>query len=238
MKNSDLITLAQSGNLEAKNKLVENNTRLVWSVVGKIKYSGYDKEDLFQVGCIGLIKSIDKFDKSFNVKFSTYAFTYILGEIKKFIRDDGIIKVSRRIKEINYKIIREKDNFINQMGREPTIGELSSILEISKVELASIINAGMSTKVKSLGEEIYSKDGSSIKLLDKLKSKDDIEKVIENRVLLKEALEKLDDIEKKIIMLRYFRQKKQREISKMMGITQVKVCRIEKKALNKMKLCY
>ena len=228
----ELIKLAQEGNNEAKEKLVKDNYGLIWSIVRKFKYRGCDMEDLFQIGAIGLLKCIDKFDVSFKVKFSTYAVPMILGEIKRFLRDDGIIKVSRPIKEISIKLKYEVEDFIKKNCREPQISELVDITGFSADDI--IMALEVSKDVESIYSTIYQSDGNTVYLIDKLSEKNDNDKFIDI-IALKEILCKLDTKERQIIFMRYFQDKTQTEISNKIGISQVQVSRIEKKVIENIK---
>ncbi|CEN80319.1 RNA polymerase sporulation sigma factor SigF [Paraclostridium sordellii] len=229
-----LIHLVQNGDEKAKEILIESNLGLVRSVVSKFLNIGYERDDLFQLGSIGLIKAIYKFDPKFNVKFSTYAVPMILGEIKRYLRDDGMIKVSRSLKQIAIKAKMQTEILTKKLGREPTIEELSKEVGVDKEDLVMALESNFS--VEYLHGVIHEEEGSPICLIDKisLKGENEEEKVIDN-LLLKEVLGKLDKRERQIIMLRYFEDKTQSEIGEMLNISQVQVSRIEKKVLSKLK---
>ncbi len=229
-----LIRKAQNGDNEAKDKLIENNLGLVRSVVNKFLNIGYERDDLFQLGSIGLMKSIYKFDESFNVKFSTYAVPMILGEIKRYLRDDGMIKVSRSLKQTGAKVKMERESLSKKLGRDPTIEEISQSLGISKEDIVMALESN--SCVEYLYGVIHEEEGNPICLIDKIsetKGMDD-NKIVDN-ILLKETLNKLEKRERQIIMLRYFEDRTQNEIGKILGISQVQVSRIEKKVLSKIK---
>jgi RNA polymerase sporulation-specific sigma factor len=230
----ELISKAQMGDEYSKNKLIEYNLGLVRSVVSKFMNIGYDRDDLFQLGSIGLIKSIYKFDPQFNVKFSTYAVPMILGEIKRYLRDDGMIKVSRSLKQIAVKAKIEGESLSKKLGREPTIDEISKAIDVDKEDLLMALESNSS--VEYLHGVIHEEEGSPIRLIDKisLSGECEEEKVVDN-LLVKEMLGKLDKRERQIIMLRYFEDKTQSEIGEMLNISQVQVSRIEKKVLSKLK---
>ncbi|AUN15575.1 RNA polymerase sigma-F factor [[Clostridium] sordellii] len=230
----NLIHLVQNGDEKAKEILIESNLGLVRSVVSKFLNIGYERDDLFQLGSIGLIKAIYKFDPKFNVKFSTYAVPMILGEIKRYLRDDGMIKVSRSLKQIAIKAKMQTEILTKKLGREPTIEELSKEVGVDKEDLVMALESNFS--VEYLHGVIHEEEGSPICLIDKisLKGENEEEKVIDN-LLLKEVLGKLDKRERQIIMLRYFEDKTQSEIGEMLNISQVQVSRIEKKVLSKLK---
>jgi len=212
--------------------LITENSNLIWSIVSRFKDRGYDIEDLYQIGCIGFIKSIKRFDSNYDVKLSTYAVPYILGEIKRFIRDDGPVKVSRSIKELSYKIKIVQSEFVNKKGREAKIEELSKVLKVGKDEILIAIDS--SNSIESIDRNIS--DSDDLTIMDKLKSNIDEEKEIINRITVKDLINGLDEKSKKIIMLRYFRGRTQSQVANLMGISQVQVSRMEKRILNRMKL--
>lgn len=235
-----MIKLAHNGDKEARDLLVNENVGLIWSIVKRFSGRGYEMEDLFQIGCIGILKAIDKFDITFNVQFSTYAVPMITGEIKRFLRDDGIIKVSRSLKENNYKISKAVGELSIKLNREPTIEEIAEKLEMSSEEIIMTMEANI--EVESIHKTIYQNDGNEIYLVDKI-SKDGISTNIENintsedtekdnlinHMVLKEIIEKLDPREKELIILRYYKDKTQVEVAKVLGISQVQVSRMEKR---------
>jgi len=225
-----LIKQSQEGDQEARNLIVEKNMRLVWSVVQRFLNRGYDPDDLFQIGCIGLLKSVDKFDLSYDVKFSTYAVPMIIGEIQRFIRDDGTIKVSRSLKETGNKIRRAKDELTKELGRAPTIHELEKYLEIPTEEILLAQEAIMTPT--SIHETVYENDGDPITLLDQIS--DDNDKWFD-KIALREAIEGLEEREKLIVYLRYFKDQTQSEVASRLGISQVQVSRLEKKILKQIK---
>lgn len=225
-----LIMMAKNGDKLAQGALVENNIGLVWSIVRRFQNRGHETDDLFQIGCIGLIKAINKFDIAFEVKFSTYAVPMIIGEIKRFLRDDGIIKVSRSLKEVSNKARITKEVMSKELGREPTISEMAERLDISSEELVMAIEAGYSPE--SLFNPVGEGDNSSLMLIDKLNDDcNDDETDIIDKIALKQVLDTLKPREKQIIILRYFKEKTQVQIAKLLGISQVQVSRIEKKIL-------
>lgn len=230
----ELIKRVQEGDEEAKELLISSNLGLVRSVVGKFANIGYERDDLFQLGSIGLIKAIYKFDTSYNVKFSTYAVPMILGEIKRYLRDDGMVKVSRSLKQLAVKIRVQSEILSKKLGRDPTIEEIAEALNVEKEDVVMAIESNSS--VEYLQNVIHEDEGSPICLIDKisLKGEEQEEKVVDN-ILLKEVLGKLEKRERQIIMLRYFEDKTQSEIGKMLDISQVQVSRIEKKVLHKLK---
>ena len=231
----DLIDKVQrTGDEQAKEILIENNLGLVRSVVSKFLNIGYDRDDLFQLGSIGLIKARYKFDPRFNVKFSTYAVPMILGEIKRYLRDDGMVKVSRSLKQLAIKVKMQGEMLSKKLGRDPTIEELAEAIGVEKEDVVMAIESNFS--VEYLQGVIHEEEGSPICLIDKISQKGEAEedKVVDN-ILLKEVLGKLDKRERQIIMLRYFEDKTQSEIGELLNISQVQVSRIEKKVLHKLK---
>lgn len=224
------IQLSQEGDEEARALLVEKNIRLVWSVVQRFLNRGYDQEDLFQIGSIGLLKSIDKFDLSYDVKFSTYAVPMIIGEIQRFIRDDGTVKVSRSLKELGIKIRRVTDQLSKELSRAPTIQEIALHMDITPEE---IIHAQEATKKpQSIHETVYENDGDPITLLDQIA---DVNNNWFDKLTLKQVINELDERERLIVYLRYYKDKTQTEVADRLAISQVQVSRIEKKILKKIK---
>ena len=229
-----LIEMAKSGDKEAQALLVENNMALVWSIVRRFQNRGYESEDLFQIGCIGLIKAINKFNSSYEVKFSTYAVPMIIGEIKRFIRDDGMIKVSRSLKETSNKARIIKEIMSKELGREPSVNEMALRLNIAPEELVMAIEAGVSPE--SLYNSIGEGDNSPLQLIDRIEGESgDKESDIIDKIALQQILETLKPRERQIIVLRYFKEKTQNQIANMLGISQVQVSRIEKKVLREIR---
>lgn len=223
----ELIKRSQSGEQEARDTIVQKNMRLVWSVVQRFMNRGYEPDDLFQIGCIGLLKSVDKFDLSYDVKFSTYAVPMIIGEIQRFIRDDGSVKVSRSLKEVANKIRKAKDELSKRYGRVPTINEIAEFLEITAEEVVLAQEAARAPS--SIHETVYENDGDPITLLDQIA--DHSEHRWFDKIALKEAIEELDEREKLIVYLRYYKDQTQTEVAQRLGISQVQVSRLEKKIL-------
>ncbi len=228
-----LITLAHEGDKEAREQVIKENIGLVWCVVKRFTGRGTEMEDLFQIGSIGLLKAIDKFDFTYQVKFSTYAVPMIAGEIKRFLRDDGMIKVSRTLKEIAYKAYLKREEYVKNGREEPTIEELARVLEIEKEELVLAMEANID--VESLHKPIYQNDGDEILLIDKLEKGEAQEERIVNNLLLKDLIDTLEESEKQIIKLRYFVNMTQSEVGKKLGISQVQVSRLEKKILKNLR---
>lgn len=228
-----LIKKSHDGDKEAREQLVEENVGLIWCVVKRFYGRGTDTEDLFQIGSIGLIKAIDKFDLSYDVKFSTYAVPMISGEIKRFLRDDGMIKVSRSLKELSYKIFQAREALTIRLGREPSLEELAEELNIEKEEIVQAMEAG--GEVESLYKPIHQQEGSEICLVDKLEEKERKEEKVLNHMLLAQLLESLDKEERQLIYLRYFADETQSQVGKKMGISQVQVSRMEKRIIENLR---
>jgi RNA polymerase sporulation-specific sigma factor len=231
--NVELIQLARVGNKHALDKLIEMNLPLVSSISKKFLNRGYEYEDIFQIGSIGLVKAVNNFDPKFNVKFSTYAVPMIIGEIKRFLRDDGIIKVSRNVKNVARKLHYDKEALTKKLDRAPTVEELSSYSGVSKEDI--ILATESVYGMQYLYDTIHQDDGSPVLLIDKLSEDGEDDKEIIDKIALKEALKNLDLKSRQIIMLRYFKDKTQIQVAKMLGISQVQVSRIEKKVLKQMK---
>ncbi len=227
----EYIKRSQQGDKLARDILVEKNVRLVWSVVQRFINRGYDPDDLFQIGSIGLIKSIDKFDLSYDVRFSTYAVPMIIGEIQRFIRDDGSVKVSRSLKETGNKIRRKKDELTKKFGRSPTVKELAEAMELSPEEIVHAQEAAKSPH--SIHETVFENDGDPITLLDQIADQDTR---WFDRISLQEAIRCLNERERLIVYLRYYKDQTQSEVADRLGISQVQVSRLEKKILHDMKV--
>ena len=225
-----LIQRAQQGDEKAKEQLLQENSGLIWSVVRRF-YGRGEQEDLYQLGAIGLLKCIEKFDFNYDVKFSTYAVPMIMGEIRRFLRDDGTIKVSRSLKELAYRAKQLEENILKAENREPSVTELANKLSVEKEDLIFALES-----VKD-EESLYAakrKEDGSMQLIDQLADHSENEKMLE-RISLKEALTHLDAKERQIIIMRYFQDKTQTDVAKCIGISQVQVSRIEKRVLQQMK---
>ncbi len=230
---TDLLLKAKEGNGEAREKLTNCNLRLVFNLVQRFANRGYELEDLFQIGTIGLIKAIDKFDMSYNVKFSTYAVPMIIGEIRRFLRDDNPVKVSRSLKENAYRINKGRECLTRELGREPTLQEIAAEVAIPMEEIiASLEAVQMPT---SIHETLYQDDGDSIYIIDQLSSEKEDNAWFE-KIAIKEALSKLSEKEREILVMRFFYDKTQMEVANIVGLSQVQVSRIERQALKKFKI--
>lgn len=227
-----LINRAHQGDKLARDKILIENTGLIWSIVRRFLNRGHEGEDLFQIGCIGMLKAIDRFDTEFDVAFSTYAVPMIAGEIRRFIRDDGIVKISRKIKEKQMKIMHQREIYINEKKQEPTIEELEKVCDLTKEEIVMAMDA--SRNVESIDKEMYSKD-SAYTLMDLAEDDTNIEETVLNKIMVQQLMDMLESKERKIINLRYFKNKTQSQVAKEMGMTQVQVSRLEKKILNSMR---
>lgn len=232
----DLLLRAKNGDKEAEELLVQENLGLVGSVVRRFENRGYEREDLFQIGAIGLIKAIEKFDFSYEVRFSTYAVPLVTGEIRRFLRDDGMMKVSRSIKESGWRVKRSREKLEQELGRSVTIQELADDTGLPEEEIALAIDA--SQEVASIYQTIYQSDGSELYLVDKVADDEPEEERLLNRLTVQQLLEMLEPREQQLIRLRYFEGKTQCSVADQMGMSQVQVSRMEKKILNQMRMMY
>lgn len=229
----NLLSRARQGDKEAREKLVNCNLKLVFNLVQRFENRGHDLEDLFQIGTIGLIKAIDKFDPSYNVKFSTYAVPMIVGEIRRFLRDDNPVKVSRSLKEIAFKVHRTREELAKEIGRTPSIGEVAERLKIPQED---IINALEAVQIpSSIHEAFYQDEGDPIYVMDQLKSEKGEESLWFERIALKEILKELPEKHRQVILMRFFEDKTQTQVAETIGLSQVQVSRIEKQALRKIR---
>ena len=232
----ELFIKIKQGDEEARNEFIRGNLRLVLSVIQRFYGRGENPDDLFQIGCIGLIKSIDNFDLSQGVQFSTYAVPMIIGEIRRYLRDNNSIRVSRSVRDLAYKTIQFKEKYNKEKGKEPTIEEIAKELSVEKEEIAFALDA-IQTPV-SLQEPIYNDGAESIYIMDQVKdSKNNDENWAENMTIEK-ALKRLNEKEKKIIIKRYFDGRTQMEVADEIGISQAQVSRLEKNALENIKRYY
>jgi len=231
--NTELIKMAKEGSKEAMTKLIEMNLALVSSISKKFLNRGYEYEDIFQIGCMGLVKAINNFDSNYNVKFSTYAVPMIIGEIKRFLRDDGMIKVSRNTKNLARKLHYDREELTKRLHREPTVEELAEFTGVDKEEIIFAIESA--NNLQYLYDTIHQDDGSPVLLIDKLSESAEEDKDLIDKLALKEALSNLDAKARQIILLRYFKDKTQTQVANLLGISQVQVSRIEKKVLKLMR---
>ena len=228
-----LITKSQQGDKKARDTVFEENTGLIYSVAKRFVGRGVEMEDLIQIGSIGLLKAVDHFNASFEVKFSTYAVPMIAGEIKRYLRDDGILKVSRSLKGNCVRIYSAREKLEKELGREPVMEEIAQSAQLSVDEVVMSLESG--AEVESLHKIIYQGDGNDISLMDRLQEKENGQDAALNRIFLDEILKKLDARERQLIYMRYFKDMTQTEIAVEMGISQVQVSRMEKRILKQLK---
>ena len=228
-----LIARAHQGDKEARDTIFEENIGLIWSIVKRFQNRGVELEDLFQIGSIGLLKAVDKFDLSYDVKFSTYAVPMISGEIKRFLRDDGMIKVSRSLKEVCYKAYLAREKLEKELGRDPQIAEMAGEIGIPQEELMMALDSNV--EIESLQKTIYQGEGNDIRLIDKLEERKNRQEESLNRILLEEILGQLTVSERRLIYMRYFQERTQTEIARELGVSQVQVSRMEKKILKRLR---
>ena len=229
----ELIERAHGGGEKARETLVLENMGLIGSIVRRFAGRGYEQEDLFQIGSIGLIKAVDKFDTAFDVKFSTYAVPMITGEIKRFLRDDGMIKVSRTLKENSVKMARMIEEYRKEHLCEPTVEQIAQQTGIPPEEVVMSFEAA--ADVESIYRTVYQGDGSEVMLMDKLEDKADIGETASSKVALAQLMETLSQREKELIRMRYYDDYTQMQVAKEFGISQVQVSRMEKKILSGMR---
>ena len=234
METLEQIKQARAGDKLAREQVIKDNMALVYSIVKRFVGRGYDLEDLAQIGAIGLIKAVDNFNLEYDVKFSTYAVPMITGEIKRFLRDDGMVKVSRSLKENGFRIRREAERLSAELGREATLEELSAATELKKEEIVMALEAG--NEVESLHKTVFQKEGSEISLLERIPSLKNESEGVVNRLLLQQLLFELEPEERKLIELRYFEEKTQTQVAETLGMSQVQVSRLEKKILKGMRV--
>jgi RNA polymerase sporulation-specific sigma factor len=227
-----LLEKAQNGDERAKEILILNNSPLVKSIVRRYKNKGVEYDDLYQLGCVGFVKAINNFDTSFNVKFSTYAVPMIAGEIKRFLRDDGSVKVSRSIKAQYYNMQKYIDEYRSKTGEPPTVKQLSETFNIEEPEVMFVLES--SRMPVSIYESLDKESSSGQTILDKLVNYDEMSNLVD-KMVLRDALKNLEDKDKKLIMLRYFRDKTQTEVAQILNVSQVQVSRLENKILTKIK---
>lgn len=231
-----LIGRAHQGDKEARDTLFEENTGLIYSVARRFLGRGVEMEDLFQIGSIGLLKAVDKFDPAFEVKFSTYVIPMILGELKRFFRDDGMIKVSRSIKENQHRVYLAREKIEKELGREPSLKEIAEMLEMPPEEVAMTMDSA--AEVESLYRTVYQSEGTDISLIDKIPEKENAEEHLLNRIFLEEILGKLESSDRKLLYMRYFQDQTQTQIAEQLGVSQVQVSRMEKRILKKLRSLY
>ena len=236
---AEWIQRAQSGDKAARDRLVSENLGLVHTIVRRFEHRGHDREELFQIGCIGLMKAIDHFDLTLQLAFSTYAVPMIMGEIRRFLRDDGMVKVSRSLKEHGYKISKAREMLSVELGREPSLLEISAITELTIEEIVLAMEANK--EVESIYQPVYGSEGDELLLIDQLGGvgdtlKEEPEKeAVLNEIVIAQLLSLLDEKERELIQLRYFEEKTQCEVAKQLDMSQVQVSRQERKILTKLR---
>lgn len=233
METIELIKQSRAGDKLAREQVIKENMALVYSIVWRFAGRGHDMEDLGQIGAIGLIKAVDNFNLEYDVKFSTYAVPLITGEIKRFLRDDGMVKVSRSLKENGWKIRQAAERLAGELGRDATLEELGAATEMKKEDIVMALEAG--NEVESLHKPVFQKGGSEIALLDRIPAEKDESEAIINHLLLGQLLEELEDKERQLIELRYFYDKTQTQVAELLNMSQVQVSRMEKKVLKSMR---
>jgi RNA polymerase sporulation-specific sigma factor len=229
----ELVARARGGDMEARDHLVEANLRLVRSLVARFTNTTADSEDLFQLGCIGLLKAVDRFDLSYDVRFSTYAVPLILGEIRRHLRDDGPMRVSRSLKQLAGQARKVRERLLAELGREPSVSEIAKELDVAPEEVIEAMDGARAPT--SIHQTVHESDGDPIYLLDQLSSDDNREGQWLDRVALREGLSCLEPREQTVIMLRFFRDKTQSEVASILGCSQVQVSRLERRALEQIR---
>ena len=231
---TEWIRMAQEGDKEAKDRMVSENLGLVHSIVRRFENRGCDREELFQTGCIGLIKAIEKFDLSLQLAFSTYAVPMIMGEIRRFLRDDGMVKVSRTLKENGYKISKARELLINELGREPSLLEIEALTELNREEIVLAMEANR--EVESIYQPVAGTEGDEILLVDQIGNTNNLyeepeKEAVLNELVVEQLLSTLEEKERRIMKLRYFEDKTQCEVAEAVGMSQVQISRLERKIL-------
>ena len=232
----ELFVKIKAGDEEARKTFINGNLRLVLSVIQQFYGRGENADDLFQVGCVGLIKAIDNFDLSQNVQFSTYAVPMIIGEVKRYLRDNNSIRVSRSIRDLAYKIIQYKERYTKEHGKEPTVEEIAKELEVSKEDIAFSLDAIQDPV--SLQEPVYNDGSESIYIMDQVKDSKNTDELWAEKITIKGAMEKLNEKERMIINKRFFDGRTQMEVAEEIGISQAQVSRLEKNAIQHIKRLY
>ena len=236
LKNEETMALlrrTKEGDQEARRELIEGNLRLVLSVIQRFSSRGENADDLFQVGCVGLIKAIDNFDINQPVRFSTYGVPMIIGEIRRYLRDNSAIRVSRSMRDTAYRVLQVRDRFLAENQREPTVEQIAKELEIPREEVVFAMDAIVDPV--SLYEPVYSDGGDAICVMDQVRDTKNTDEDWTDRIALKEAMKRLDELERRILTLRFYEGKTQMEVSAEVGISQAQVSRLEKGAINTIK---
>lgn len=236
LKNEETMALlkrAKQGDKQAREELIAGNLRLVLSVLQKFNHRGENADDLFQVGCIGLIKAIDNFNTDLDVRFSTYGVPMIVGEIRRYLRDNSALRVSRSLRDTAYKVLQAKEKFVNEQAREPTVEEIARMLDLKREEVVFALDAIVDPV--SLYEPVYSDGGDTICVMDQVRDSKNTDESWLEQIALKEAISRLSERERHILNLRFFEGKTQMEVSAEVGISQAQVSRLEKNAINQIK---
>ncbi len=229
----ELLLRTKAGDMQAREELIAGNLRLVLSVIQRFANRGENADDLFQVGCIGLIKAIDNFNTDLNVKFSTYGVPMIVGEIRRYLRDNSTMRVSRAMRDTAYKVLQAKETYMAQHQKEPTVEEIAKILDIKREDVVFALDAIL--EPVSLYEPVYSDSGDTICVMDQVKDNKNNDEMWVERIALKEAVGHLTERERKILSMRFFQGKTQMEVSAEIGISQAQVSRLEKNALRQIR---
>ena len=229
----ELLRRTKQGDMQAREELISGNLRLVLSVIQKFSGRGENADDLFQVGCIGLIKAIDNFNTDLDVRFSTYGVPMIVGEIRRYLRDNSALRVSRSMRDTAYKVLQAKEKFLAQHQREPTMDEIAQALDLKREDVVMALDAVLDPV--SLNEPVYDNSGDAICVMDQVKDAKNTDESWLERIALKEAMDRLTDRERRILALRFFQGKTQMEVSAEVGISQAQVSRLEKNAINQIK---
>ncbi len=226
----------KEGDKEAREKLINGNLKLVLSVIQRFYGRGENADDLFQVGCVGLIKAIDNFDTSLDIQLSTYAVPMIIGEIRRYLRDNNMVRVSRSVRDLAYKVLQVKEKIMRENGKEPTVDEIAKALEVDKEEVVMSLDAIQDPV--SLQEPVYNDGNDSIYIMDQVKDKKNTDETWTENITMNEALKKLNDKERMIIDKRFFAGRTQMEVAEEIGISQAQVSRLEKTAIDHMRRLY
>ncbi|MCD7918487.1 MAG: RNA polymerase sporulation sigma factor SigG [Clostridiales bacterium] len=238
LKNEEMVALMeriQKGDEDARQKMIEGNLRLVLSVIQRFAGRGQNMDDLFQIGCIGLIKAIDNFDPKFLVKFSTYGVPMIAGEIRRFLRDSSTMRVSRSVRDTAYRVLQAREAYLNEHQAEPSIDQIAKMLELKREEVVTALDA-IADPV-SLYDPVYSDGTDTVCVMDQVRDEKNTDEKWLEHIALREALERLPDREQHILDLRFFQGKTQVEVSAEVGISQAQVSRLEKSAINQIRKC-
>lgn len=226
----------KSGDKDAREKLINGNLKLVLSVIQRFYGRGENADDLFQVGCVGLIKAIDNFDTSLDIQLSTYAVPMIIGEVRRYLRDNNMVRVSRSVRDLAYKVLQVKEKMIRENGKEPTVDEIAKVLSVDKEEVVMSLDAIQDPI--SLQEPVYNDGNDSIYIMDQVKDKKNTDEMWTENITMGEALKKLNDKERMIIDKRFFAGRTQMEVAEEIGISQAQVSRLEKTAIDHIRRLY